>query len=202
MKVLAITSGGLDSTVTYYKLKNDGHDVDAVFFDYGQRHRDQEHAALNSIIPEHRTINVALPDLDSALLGTSEVPAGEYEAGTMRATVVPFRNAVFLAYAVAIAENDGYDAVALGAHAGDHDLYPDCTPAFVEAFDVTAQAGTYNKVRVLAPFAHSTKRDIVKYGKSVGIGHVMAQTYSCYKGGGQPCGVCSTCREREAAFAD
>jgi len=202
VKVLAITSGGLDSTVTYHKLKNEGHVVDAVFFDYGQRHLDQEHKALTEIIPNHRVVKVVLPNLDSALLGTVDVPEGEYVSETMRATVVPFRNAVFLSYAVAIAENDGYDAVALGAHAGDHDLYPDCTPEFIAAFDVASQAGTYNEVKVIAPFVNSTKRDIVQYGKSIGIGHVMAKTYSCYKGGGQPCGVCSTCKERAAAFAD
>lgn len=200
MNIIAITSGGLDSTATYYRLLHEGHQVNAVFFNYGQRHADREYRALANVIPAHTRIDITFPDVQSALFRTTEVPRGEYNTETMKQTVVPFRNGVLLAYAIAIAEDRGAAAVAIGAHTGDHALYPDCTPEFTEAMSQAAQRGTYNGVKIIAPFMHNTKKEIVHYSRDIGIGDVIAKTYSCYVGGEEPCGECSTCRERIEAF--
>jgi len=155
---------------------------------------------LDLTIPDHTDIAINLSFLDSSLLGSSDIPTGQYEKEKMRSTVVPFRNGIFLSYAISIAENDGFDAVAIGAHSGDHDLYPDCTIDFIESIDYAAHCGTYQKIRVIVPFKNNSKTDIVEYGYRIGIGHVMAKTYSCYNGQEEPCNTCATCIERNKAF--
>ena len=86
----------------------------------------------------------------------------------------------------------------LANHSGDHAIYPDCRPEFVDAMDKAVCAGTWNGVKLLTPYTHLTKGEIAKRGVALGIDY--NETWSCYKGGDKPCGVCGTCREREEAL--
>ena len=117
----------------------------------------------------------------------------------MHATVVPFRNGIMLSVAVGMAESEGLDTVLIANHAGDHAIYPDCRPGFIEAMDRAAQEGTYEGVRILSPYCNLTKRDIALRGRALGVD--FARTWSCYKGGEVHCGVCGTCTERKEALS-
>ena len=134
----------------------------------------------------------------SLLEGGEEIPEGHYADENMKSTVVPFRNGIMLSIAVGIAESNGLKYVMMANHGGDHTIYPDCTPAFVEAFDLAACAGTYVNVRLRSPYTNITKADIAQRGKALGINY--AETWSCYKGGEHHCGRCGTCVERREAF--
>lgn len=116
----------------------------------------------------------------------------------MKKTVVPNRNMILLAVAIAKAVSVGARFVAYGAHAGDHAIYPDCRPEFVEAMKTAAGLADWTKVEILAPFIKSTKADIAKTGARLGVPFEM--TWSCYKGGEIHCGKCGTCTERREAF--
>jgi 7-cyano-7-deazaguanine synthase len=117
----------------------------------------------------------------------------------MKSTVVPFRNGIMLSIAVGIAESNGLRYVMMANHGGDHTIYPDCRPEFVDAFDQAASAGTFVNVRLRTPYTHITKADIARRGKALGIDY--GETWSCYKGGEHHCGRCGTCVERREAFA-
>ena len=137
--------------------------------------------------------------VSSLLEGGKEIPEGHYADENMKSTVVPFRNGIMLSIAVGIAESNGLKYVMMANHGGDHTIYPDCTPAFVKAFDEAASAGTYVKVQLRSPYTNITKADIAAKGKALGINY--AETWSCYKGGEKHCGKCGTCVERREAFA-
>jgi len=118
----------------------------------------------------------------------------------MRVTVVPNRNAIMFAIAFGLAAANREDAVAVAVHGGDHFIYPDCRPAFVDAFAAMqrwALDGMGN-VAFRAPFLHFGKAEIVRAG--AGLGVPFAETWSCYKGGARHCGRCGTCVERREAF--
>lgn len=128
------------------------------------------------------------------------VPEGHYAAENMKSTVVPFRNGIMLSIAVGIAESNGLKKVLIANHGGDHTIYPDCRPEFIDAIDKAAQAGTFVDVQVSAPYTNITKADIARIGKRLGIDY--AETWSCYKGGETHCGKCGTCVERKEALAE
>ena len=206
MKTLVICSGGLDS-VSLAHIAASSRDLSRlVSFDYGQRHRKAlEFAAAAAArlgVPHHlidlRAIGAALTG--SALTDDIEVPDGHYAEETMKITVVPNRNAIMLTIAYGIAAATGAGAVATAVHGGDHFIYPDCRPAFTEAFDRMQRAALegYSDVALLTPFVHRSKADIVTEGARVGT--PFAQTWSCYKGGARHCGRCGTCVERREAF--
>jgi 7-cyano-7-deazaguanine synthase len=208
-KAIAIVSGGMDSVTLAHLLHSEGYALHLLSIDYGQRHRKElEYARLcaQRLNAEYNVvdlsgINVLLKG--SALTdNTIEVPEGHYAAPNMGITVVPNRNAIMLAvaYAAAVAENA--EVVAFGAHGGDHFIYPDCRPAFTEAFDQMqklAVEGFGNpKLRLYTPFINGGKHDIAAIGTKLGV--PFAETWSCYKGGEKHCGKCGTCVERIEAF--
>ena len=203
MKAILIYSGGLDSTTLLYEYRESI--ALAVSFNYGSKHNERElaYAAENCarlgiphiIIPLSFIREYFRSDL---LLGKGEIPEGSYEDENMRSTVVPFRNGIMLAIAAGLAESNDLDTVLIANHGGDHAIYPDCRPNFIEAFDEAARAGTYNGVRILSPYCNITKRDIALKGKAMGIDY--SRTYSCYKGGEKHCGRCGTCTERKEAL--
>jgi 7-cyano-7-deazaguanine synthase len=204
MKALLIYSGGLDSTTLLYEYKDSI--ALAVSFDYGSKHNAREiaFAALhcNKLGIKHMIIPLEFIGRyfrSDLLLGGGEIPEGSYDDENMRSTVVPFRNGIMLAVAAGLAESYGLDTLLLANHSGDHAIYPDCRPAFVEAFDRAVQAGTYEGIRVISPYCNITKRDIALRGHALGIDY--AETWSCYKGGGRHCGKCGTCTERKEALA-
>ena len=132
------------------------------------------------------------------LLSGGAIPEGSYAEENMKSTVVPFRNGIMLAVAAGLAESYGLDTVLLANHSGDHAIYPDCRPEFVEAMDAAVKAGTYEGIRVVSPYCDITKRDIALRGRAIGLDYSL--TYSCYKGGEKHCGKCGTCTERKEAL--
>ncbi|SMO41970.1 7-cyano-7-deazaguanine synthase QueC [Paracoccus laeviglucosivorans] len=206
MKTLVVCSGGLDSVSLAHMVAAEHELTRLVSFDYGQRHRKElafaAEAAGRLGVPHHlidmRGIGAALTG--SALTDDLDVPDGHYAEETMRVTVVPNRNAIMLAIAFGIAAANGDQAVATAVHGGDHFIYPDCRPAFTNAFNAMQAAALdgYADVHLFTPFVDRDKAAIV----TAGARHAtpFARTWSCYKGGDLHCGRCGTCVERREAF--
>jgi len=201
---LIVLSGGMDSvTLLYDKIDEIAL---AVNFIYGSNHNQRE---LECARYHCRHLGVELLEIhldfmgeyfhSSLLEGAEAVPEGNYEDDNMRSTVVPFRNGIMLATAAGLAESRGLRAVMLANHGGDHTIYPDCRPEFIDAMTGAIAAGTYEHIALRAPYTNITKANIAKIGKRLGIDY--STTYSCYKGGEHHCGVCGTCRERREALA-
>ncbi|MBW4714771.1 7-cyano-7-deazaguanine synthase QueC [Prevotella denticola] len=200
-----IVSGGLDSiTLLYDKAETIAL---AVSFDYGQNHGAKElpfaaHHCRKLGIP-HITIPLSFMHryFKSSLLdGAEAIPEGHYAEENMKSTVVPFRNGIMLAIAIGIAESHGLKRVYIANHGGDHTIYPDCRPDFIQAMDGAATAGTFVNVRIEAPYTNITKADIVRRGTALGVDY--SKTWSCYKGSDVHCGKCGTCVERKEAFLE
>lgn len=200
-----IVSGGMDSITLLYDRKDEI--ALGISFDYGSNHNAREipfakmHCERLGI--KHITINLDFMHqyFKSSLLdGAEAIPEGHYADDNMKSTVVPFRNGIMLAIAIGIAESNNLDQVFIANHGGDHTIYPDCRPEFINAIDAAATAGTYNNVKVIAPYTKITKSDIARIGKRLGIDY--AETWSCYKGGEVHCGKCGTCVERKEALAE
>jgi 7-cyano-7-deazaguanine synthase len=210
-KVVAVVSGGLDSTVLVYHLRDLGLDVSMISFDYGQRHRKElDHAkkTASRFAIEHEIVDLTnVTNLISRSVLTDhsrDVPDGHYAENTMKQTVVPNRNAIMLNIAAGWAITLSATSIATAIHAGDHYIYPDCRPVFREKLSEmlkVANEGFIEKFfSVRAPFVNSTKGDIVKLGDALGV--EWSETWSCYKGGEIHCGSCGTCFERREAFAE
>ncbi|WP_170764534.1 7-cyano-7-deazaguanine synthase QueC [Ruegeria lacuscaerulensis] len=206
MKTIVICSGGLDSVSLAHMVARDHQLTGLISFDYGQRHRKElDFAALcakrlgvpHDII-DLRPVGAVLTG--SALTDDVDVPDGHYAEDSMRVTVVPNRNAIMLTVAFGAAAARGADAVATAVHGGDHFIYPDCRPAFTEAFEAMQKQALdgYADVSLFTPFVHRSKADIVTEGTRCDT--PLAQTWSCYKGGEHHCGRCGTCVERREAF--
>lgn len=202
---LIVLSGGLDSTTMLYEYKE--RIALALSFDYGSNHNARE-LSFAAYHCERLGIPHLVIKLDfikkhftsSLLSGAADIPEGDYSDANMRSTVVPFRNGIMLSVAAGLAENNKLQYLMLANHAGDHAIYPDCRPEFVEAMDKAVSAGTYNGVRLLTPYTRLTKAQIVSRGASLGIDY--SKTWSCYRGAEKHCGKCGTCRERRQAFAE
>ena len=207
MKTVLIISGGMDSTTLLYDLKHQGYEIRALSFNYGQRHKKElDYAAKSCSVlkVDHKIVDLsAITPLisNSALTGNVDVPEGHYEDESMKVTVVPNRNSIMLAIAVGWAENLKYQSVSIANHAGDHAIYPDCRPEFITAFSLAEQLGTYNKIRINAPYADLTKGQIAGIGLDFGI-DFEKDTWSCYKGEKKHCGKCGTCVERGLALEE
>ncbi|MGM9810922.1 MAG: 7-cyano-7-deazaguanine synthase QueC [Paludibacteraceae bacterium] len=202
---IIVLSGGLDSTTLLYEYQS--RIALAVSFDYGSNHNRRE-LAFAALHCERLGIKHLIIPLDfihqyfhsSLLSGADAVPEGNYDDENMRSTVVPFRNGIMLAVAAGLAEDNGLQQIMMANHAGDHAIYPDCRPSFVQAMDHAVQAGTYNGVRLFTPYTNLTKADIARRGKALGIDY--SETWSCYKGGEHHCGKCGTCTERIEALRE
>lgn len=221
---VVVLSGGLDSTVALwkelFKASINGCSVAAVTVDYGQRHHREidsaraivshweqesisrrEHgrpaASLTHTVINAEGLGAALPG--SALTDqTIQVPHGHYAAPSMASTVVPNRNMIISSIAGGVATAHGARRLVLGVHAGDHPIYPDCRPEFIEALQTCIRVGTGTALQVVAPFLNLTKDKIVKTGAAFLA--PMELTWSCYQGGERHCGRCGTCVERREAF--
>lgn len=199
-----ILSGGMDSVTLLYDYQE--RIAMAVSFDYGSKHNAREIPFARLHCERLGIKHIVIP-LDfmpsylksSLLTGGEEIPEGHYADDNMKSTVVPFRNGIMLSIAVGIAESNELKYVMMANHGGDHTIYPDCRPEFVEAFGHAAQAGTYVGVGLLSPYTNITKGDIARRGKELGIDY--SETWSCYKGGEKHCGKCGTCVERKEAMA-
>jgi 7-cyano-7-deazaguanine synthase len=203
-RAVVIFSGGMDSTVLVYDLIKD-HDVHALTFMYGQRHgKEVEYAVRTArelnmhhhIVPLH---NLGLLLGGSALTDRDiAVPEGHYTAESMKATIVPNRNAIMLSIAYGHAVAIKAEKVATAVHAGDHAIYPDCRKDFLGRLEKAFMSGNNSGITIYAPYVDKTKANICAYGAHLNV--PFDKTWSCYKGGTFHCGVCGTCVERKEAF--
>ena len=207
-KAVAVVSGGLDSVTLAHLLNSEGHDLHLISFNYGQRHIKEIEFARRCA----ERLDAAFDIIDlsslgrllkgSALTDDIAVPHGHYAAPSMAITIVPNRNAIMLtvAYGVAVAEDA--EIVAAGMHAGDHPVYPDCRPAFIESFAamqrIAVEGCGHPQLRLHTPFVNFNKTDIVALGARLKV--PFEETWSCYEGGELHCGRCGTCVERREAF--
>ena len=218
-RAVALLSGGMDSAVAAALVAEDGYgEVHALVLDYGQRHRVEIDAALGVAdllgLASATVVRVDLSSFGgSALTADLAVPKdrGDPAIGAdIPITYVPARNTVFLSLALAAAEARGGEAIVIGANAVDYSGYPDCRPAFLEAFEAVARLGTKwgvegHPFHVLAPLLHLTKADIVREGTRLGV--PFGETHSCYDpvehaGTWIHCGHCDACRLRQRGFAE
>jgi 7-cyano-7-deazaguanine synthase len=206
---IVLLSGGLDSTALVAHMLAAGERVHALSVHYGQRHvRELEAATAVADYYDIRHDVVDLGGVGALLAGNAltddavDVPDGHYAEDSMRATVVPNRNAIMLSVAVGVASSRGAQKVATAVHAGDHFVYPDCRPEFIRAISFASQLGTatFGDVRVIAPFVTMSKTRIAGHG--IALGAPLILSWSCYKGGDVHCGTCGTCGERREAFRE
>lgn len=207
LKTVIVLSGGMDSSTLAYYLKDKGHKLTALTFNYGQKHnREAEHAEK---IAKKLGIPWKLVDISDVkkILSSSltddkqKVPHGHYAAKNMKSTVVPNRNAIMLSIAGGYAGSIKARYIGYAAHGGDHFIYADCRPLFVNCFSsALAAAFIDEKIRpeLIAPFINIDKTDIVRMGHMLKVPY--GETWSCYEGGEKHCGKCGTCVERKEAF--
>ena len=216
MRAVVMLSGGLDSATVAAMALEDGFEVSALSFDYGQRHRTELDAAgrvASSLgIRDHRTVVVDLGAIGgSALTDAIEVPKAPSlpadGANAIPVTYVPARNTIFLAIALGLAEVVGARDLFFGANALDYSGYPDCRPAFVEAFEQLANVATKAGVEgdrfvIRAPLMQMTKAQIITAGTALGVDYSL--THSCYDPdeSGLACGRCDSCLLRRRGFEE
>ncbi len=214
-KAIVLLSGGLDSSTVLWIAKDEGYDIAALSFAYGQRHAIEIEAAKriakHAGVREHKVVQIDLRAFGgSALTDDIDVPkdrsASEME-GEIPITYVPARNALFLSYALAWAEVFGASDIFIGVNAVDYSGYPDCRPEFIKAFEQMANLATKAGVegqcfRIHTPIIDDSKGTIIQRGSALGVDYGL--TLSCYDPlpGGTSCGRCDTCRLRLKGFAD
>jgi 7-cyano-7-deazaguanine synthase len=208
---IALLSGGLDSATAAALALEAGYRVIGLSFDYGQRHR-RELAAAAAVaetlkLTEHHTIAVNLAAWGGSSLTDPAIamPTSGVEAGVIPSTYVPGRNTVFIALGLSLAEARGAERLVLGVNAVDYSGYPDCRPDYLAAFqtlaDLASRTGREGRgARLWAPLVEWSKTEIVRQALRLNV--PIAATWSCYAGGDRPCGVCDSCRIRDAALIE
>jgi 7-cyano-7-deazaguanine synthase len=205
-KAIVLLSGGMDSAVTLFIAKKKGYKPYCLTFDYGQRHKKEITFAkriAKSADAGCVVLKISLPWKNSALLDKNiKVPENrDLSSGSgIPPTYVPARNTIFLSFALSYAEAIGARAVFIGANAIDFSGYPDCRPVYYRKFnELFKKAVKARDIRIETPLLNKTKEDIVRLGKKLGVDFNL--TWSCYKGGDRPCGVCDACRLRAKGFS-
>ena len=208
---IALLSGGLDSATAAALALEAGHRVIGLSFDYGQRHRRELSAAQtiasNLELDEHHCISVDLAAWGGSALTDPQltVPTDGVQDNVIPSTYVPGRNTVFIAIGLSLAEAKGAQRLVLGVNAVDYSGYPDCRPDYLDAFQTLAhlssKAGREGRgIQLWAPLVSWSKTRIVEEALRLGV--PIEDTWSCYSGGESPCGVCDSCRIRDAALRD
>jgi len=209
-RAVVLLSGGMDSAVVLAHARAAGFDCHALSVRYGQRHSSELDAAaavarqLGAVA--HKVVDVDLRAIGGSAL-TAEIAVPEAPAAGIPVTYVPARNTIMLAVALGWAEVLGARDLFVGVNAVDYSGYPDCRPAFVDAFERLANLATKAGVegqglRVHAPLIDLSKADIVRRGIELGVD--FAATVSCYQADaqGRACGRCDACRLRAQGFVD
>lgn len=203
-KVVIIYSGGMDSYTVLNRAIRDGYKPYPLTFNYGQRHKkeiDVAAAVCQELGLEHKIVDItAINQLlqGSSLTSDIEIPEGHYEQENMKSTVVPNRNMILLSLAIGYAVSIGASKVFYGAHSGDHAIYPDCRPEFVNKMNEVSQIANYEPVEIVSPYLKQSKIEILKDGLSMGLDY--GKSWTCYNGREKACGRCGACQERLEAF--
>ena len=204
-KVVVIYSGGMDSYTVLNKAIKSGFDVYALSFNYGQRHVKELEVAASvcaDLNVHHKVVDIsAINQLigGSSLTDDIEVPEGHYEEESMKSTVVPNRNMILLSLAVGYAVSLKANKVFYGAHSGDHAIYPDCRPEFVEKMSDVCRIANYEEVEIVCPYLNNSKIEILTDGLKMDLDY--SNTWTCYNGREKACGKCGACQERLEAFS-
>jgi 7-cyano-7-deazaguanine synthase len=210
-KAVILVSGGLDSATVLAMARAQGYACYALSFDYGQRHNAELEAAGRVAraggAVEHRVVRLDLSAIGGSALTDAAIAVPETPEEGIPVTYVPARNTVFLSVALGWAEVLDAREIFIGVNAVDYSGYPDCRPAFVEAFERLANLATKAGVegdgfRVRAPLIELTKAEIIRRGVELGVDY--AQTVTCYQADvhGRACGRCDACRLRTQGFAE
>ncbi len=211
-KAIVLLSGGLDSTTCVAIAQQQGYDIYALSFSYGQRHSAELEAAkriaLSYQVKSHRIIPIDLAGFGGSALtdNTIDVPTGDdLSSGGIPVTYVPARNTVFLSIALAWAEVIQADAIFAGVNAVDYSGYPDCRPEYIRAFQAMADLATKAGIeghgpKLETPLIDKTKVEIIRWGSELGVDYGL--TVSCYQANeqGEACGECDSCVIRKKAF--
>ena len=213
-KAIVLLSGGLDSATCLLIAREEGFEIFALSFDYGQRHGielEQARALAHRYgAREHRIVELDFPARDASALTDREkaVPRDSLGAEEIPVTYVPARNTLFLAHALAWGEALGAGDIFIGANSLDYSGYPDCRPEFLEAFEKMSNLGTKAGVegrlsfRIRAPLLQMSKAEIVRCASALGLDFSL--TFSCYDPSptGAPCGHCDACILRRRGFSE
>jgi 7-cyano-7-deazaguanine synthase len=208
-RAVVLVSGGLDSATVLAMAQEQGYDCYTLAFDYGQRHRSElvaaENVARTGGAREHKVVKLDLSTIGGSALTDNSI-AVPTEAGTgIPVTYVPARNTVFLSIALGWAEVLNASHIFIGVNAVDYSGYPDCRPAYIEAFQTMANLATKagvegRTITIHTPLIALSKAEIIQQGYRLGVDY--GQTVSCYQANsdGRACGECDSCRLRREGF--
>ncbi len=209
MKAVCLLSGGMDSSTLAYLAKSQGYEICALHLNYGQRTERKERACAQKIATllgpaEFIEIDVGyFSKFGASSLTDRQIAVEEFDPARAHLpnTYVPFRNANLLSIATSCAEARGAEAIYIGVQSLDYSGYPDCRPAFIEAFQRVIDLGTKETTHISlkTPFIHMTKTDILRAGMQLGVPY--EHTWSCYRNEKKACGTCGSCHFRQEAFA-
>lgn len=213
-KAVVVLSGGLDSTTVLYLARSRGYEIYALTFDYGQRHLIEiEHAkkVALGLVKEHKVLKLNLDQIGGSSqvsdMAMPQFDSIEQIENKIYNTYTPFRNGIFLSYALAYAEVIGADTLFMGPNKNDFHNYPDCRPDFYKLFEEAANIGSKfgaegGKFKIETPLIDIYKPEIIKLGLSLGVDY--SRTFSCYDPNeqGQSCGKCMSCTTRISSFTE
>jgi 7-cyano-7-deazaguanine synthase len=210
-KAVVLLSGGLDSATSAAIALQNGYEVIALSFRYGQRHEKELQAATKIAkilgIKEHYFVDINLAQWGGSSLTDKHenLPQDGVKPNLIPSTYVPGRNTVFIAIALSLAEAREAEAIYLGINAIDYSGYPDCRPEYLKTYqelaNLSSKVGVQGKApQLIAPLVHDSKAEIVR--RAVSLDVPIEETWSCYQGGEQPCGLCDSCRIRDRALIE
>lgn len=211
-KAVVLLSGGLDSATCLALAMQQGYSCYALSFDYGQRHSSELQAAARLAeimqVADYKVIRMDMRGIGGSALTDDALAVPEEELAGVPITYVPARNTVFLSFALGWAEVLGADAIFIGVNALDYSGYPDCRPAFIDAFRKMANLATCagveegRELRIETPLIDMKKAEIVRAGLAAGLDYSL--TVSCYQADaeGRACGRCESCRFRRKGFEE
>ena len=212
MKAIVLLSGGLDSATVLYMAKEQGFELHALSFDYGQKHSKELEAAkkiaIKAGVISHKIVSLNLDLWGGSSLTDKdlEVEDGNINSRDIPNTYVPARNMVFLSIASSFAEAIGAQDIFIGVSQMDYSGYVDCRQEFIDAMETAINMGTVSAVeqnkpiKIHSPLINLTKSEEIKAGLKLGVDYSL--TWSCYRGGAKPCGTCDSCLLRAKAFEE